>query len=87
MAKQISYKRFLKLLSQSPRKWYLRDGAIRIKRTTRSLARCPLTFVAKQTGLWVDAGFTKAVVCAADNRVKGSIRRDLLKACGLAEKK
>ena len=92
----MTYATFLAALRKTPRKWRISfSGAIRIP---GGLAQqCPLSsLVGKGVGYYDEgaklAGVTKMdnrIVRAADNCAGHSkrIRRDLLKACGLKERK
>lgn len=93
----LSYPAFLQLLSETPRDWYLDDGAIR--RMTALSSCCPLTAVEPchvppifarlaADAIGVDRETAVRIIVAADNRSghDPQVRADLLAACGLTER-
>lgn len=88
----MTYKQFLTALRKTPRQWKIIDGGIRYRETSR--LHCPLSKVAgvyycdvwtAQDVLKMDRDLRVRIMKAADGGTS-TIRRDLLKACGLTER-
>ena len=94
----MTYKQFLKALRQTPRTWYLNGFKVDIIRLLGcdGLSDCPLSAVAGTTpqdaetaiaALKLSPVLGHRIMRAADDLTHSTIRRDLLRATGLQERR
>jgi len=91
----MTYAKFLTELKKTPREWVIHSNG-RIRLSPHEIDACPISALntpPESAALWEEVGeeislaprLARRIVDAADNcpRASKSIRRDLLKACGL----